>query len=80
MMRGKPVIGPNYGAPTEFIRHGEHGLLVNPEDPEAVAAALVELLDSPQRARRMGEAAREWVIGEYSYLRFVERLGALLHE
>ena len=80
MMRGKPVIGPNYGAPTEFIRHGEHGLLVNPEDPEAVAAALVELLDSPQRARRMGEAAREWVMGEYSYLRFVERLGTLLRE
>jgi glycosyltransferase involved in cell wall biosynthesis len=80
MMHGKPVIGPNYGAPTEFIRHGEHGFLVNPEDPEAVAAALVELLDSPQRARRMGEAAREWVMGEYSYPRFVERLGALLHE
>jgi len=80
MMRGKPVIGPNYGAPTEFIRHGEHGLLVNPEDPEAVAAALVELLESPQRARRMGEAAREWVRREYSYARFVERLDALLRD
>jgi len=80
MMHGKPVIGPNYGAPTEFIRHGEHGLLVNPEDPEAVAAALVELLESPQRARRMGEAAREWVRREYSYARFVERLDALLRD
>jgi glycosyltransferase involved in cell wall biosynthesis len=80
MMRGKPVIGPNYGAPTEFIRHGEHGLLVNPQDPEAVAAAVVELFESPERARRMGEAARAWVRREYSYRRFVERLRALLRD
>lgn len=78
MAFGKPVIGPNYGAPSEFIRHGEHGLLVDPEDPEAVAQALIQLLTSPERAHQMGESARQLVISEYSYERFRERLHQLL--
>jgi len=78
MAFGKPVIGPNYGAPTEFIRHGEHGLLVNPESPEEVAEALIQLLSSPDLARQMGEAARQWVLQEYSYSRFRERLAKIL--
>ncbi|MFQ5874898.1 MAG: glycosyltransferase, partial [Dehalococcoidia bacterium] len=75
---GKPVVGPNHGAPTEFIRNGEHGFLVDPEDPEAVAQALARLLASPERAHRMGEAGREWVMCEYSYEGFRSRLGKLL--
>lgn len=77
---GKPVVGPNYGAPAEFIRHGDHGLLVDPEDPEAVARALVELLTSPDRAVRMGQAARQWAMSEYSYDRFHDRFLGLLRK
>jgi len=78
MAFGKPVIGPNYGAPTEFIRHGEHGLLVNPTSPEEVADALITLLTQPERARRMGEVGRAWVMQEFSYERFKERVKAIL--
>jgi phosphatidylinositol alpha-1,6-mannosyltransferase len=77
MAYGKPVIAPASGAPSEFIHNGEHGLLVNPEDPAEVASALIELFTSPERARRMGEASREWVQREYSYARFCERLRGL---
>jgi phosphatidyl-myo-inositol dimannoside synthase len=80
MAFGKPVIGPDYGAPAEIIRHSEHGLLVNPEDPEAVAAALLQLLTAPAAARSMGEAASEWVKREYSYESFRRRLERLLQE
>jgi glycosyltransferase involved in cell wall biosynthesis len=74
MAFGKPVIGPNYGAPVELIRHGENGLLVEPEDPAAVAQALMRLLKSPEEARGMGESARQWVRQEYSYESFCRRL------
>lgn len=78
MARGKPVVGPRVGAPAEFIRSGEHGLLVDPEDAGKVAAALIELLEDPLRARRMGETGKNWVAQEFSFDRFCERLrGAL---
>lgn len=78
MAHGKPVVGPNVGAPTEFIRDGEHGLLVDPLNPANIAEALVELLAHPERARQMGEAGRAWVQREYSYVVFRERLRKIL--
>jgi phosphatidyl-myo-inositol dimannoside synthase len=78
MAFGLPVIGPNCGAPSGFIRHEEHGLAVDPEDAHAVAQALTRLLHAPEERRRMGAAASRWVRQEYSYESFVERLrGAL---
>jgi len=74
MAHGKPVVGPRVGAPAEFIRSGEHGLLVDPVNPGEIAAALVELLEDPARARRMGAAGKEWVAREFSFDRFCERL------
>jgi SAM-dependent methyltransferase len=44
------------------IRHGETGLIV--PSPEAFAAELRDLLDAPERALAMAEAARAWVAGE----------------
>jgi phosphatidyl-myo-inositol dimannoside synthase len=78
MAFGLPVIGPDYGAPTEIIRNGLHGFLVDPGDPWAVARALLRLLGDPEGARRMGAAASEWVRGKYSYLSFRERLQGIL--
>jgi len=78
MAFGKPVIGPNYGAPAELIRHGENGLLVDPDDPTSVAEALVRLLTNPKAAHQMGKAGSAWVRGHYSYASFRERLGELL--
>ena len=78
MAFGKPVIGPNYGAPTELIRHGERGFLVDPEDPAAVADALIHLLNTPEEAKRMGESARRWVRQGYSFNSLRQRLGELL--
>jgi phosphatidylinositol alpha-1,6-mannosyltransferase len=78
MAHGKPVVGPNVGAPTEFIHDGEHGFLVDPVNPAKLAGALVELLAHPERAREMGEAGRAWVQQQYSYDMFRERLRKIL--
>jgi glycosyltransferase involved in cell wall biosynthesis len=78
MAFGKPVLGPNYGAPAELIRDGENGLLVDPDDPTAVAQAIIKLLTNPDLARTMGQAGSERVRAHYSYERFRERLRQLL--
>ena len=78
MAHGKPVVGPNVGAPTEFIHDGEHGLLVDPVNPGQLAEALIELLSHPERSRQMGAAGREWVQQQYSYEVFRERVRKIL--
>jgi glycosyltransferase involved in cell wall biosynthesis len=78
MAFGKPVIGPKYGAPAELIRDGQSGLLVDPEDPTAVAEALLSVLSAPEHAKRMGEAASRWVRQEYSFSSLRRRLGEIL--
>lgn len=80
MAHGKPVVGPRVGAPAEFIRAGEHGLLVDPASANEVADALIELLGDPERARRMGEAARRFVTSEFSFESFCKRLRESLQE
>jgi len=74
MTFGKPVIAPNYGAPADIIRHGQHGLLVDPEDSGAIAEALTDLLTHPDKAHEMGQAGSEWLKQHYSYNSFRERL------
>jgi phosphatidylinositol alpha-1,6-mannosyltransferase len=70
MAFGKPVIGPNYGAPTEIIRDGIDGLLVEAENATSVADAIVRLLAAPEKARRMGDTGGRRVREQYSYMAF----------
>ena len=80
MAHGKPVIGPNYGAPTEFLRHGENAILVDPDNPSEVAEAVIYLLTHPGEARRMGEEGRQLVTREFTMDAMVRRLKDLLAE
>ena len=80
MAHGKPVLGPRVGAPAEFIRSGEHGLLVDPTSAGEVASALIQLIEDPVCARRMGDAGREWVFREFSFEKFCEHLREGLQE
>jgi glycosyltransferase involved in cell wall biosynthesis len=56
--RGRPVIGSRVGGIPELVRHGESGLLVEPEDPGALAEALLRVLSDPELAARLGAEAR----------------------
>lgn len=55
---GKPIVASAIGAFRELLRDGEHGRLVPPEDPDALAAALAEILADPRKAAAMGERVR----------------------
>ncbi|MFP4571439.1 MAG: glycosyltransferase family 4 protein [Desulfobacterales bacterium] len=49
-----PVISTTGGALPEVV--GDAGILVPPADPAALERAITDLLDNPQKARRLGEA------------------------
>lgn len=55
---GRPVIATRVGGLPEYIRDGETGVLVPPDQPAALAAALIEVLSRPTLRRRLEEAAR----------------------
>lgn len=54
-----PVIASDVGGLRELIRPGEDGCLVAPRDVDAMARCALELLSQPERARQMGQRARE---------------------
>lgn len=56
MACGKPVIGSAIGGITDIIVHGETGLLVPPEDSQALAAAMRRLWRDPVEREAMGSA------------------------
>ena len=59
MSCGRPGVAYRFGAPAETILDGVTGLLVEEGEVGGLAAALVELLSAPARARALGAAARE---------------------
>ncbi|WP_299363178.1 glycosyltransferase family 4 protein [uncultured Paracoccus sp.] len=63
---GLPVIAtPDNGAQQQ-IRHGESGLFVPHEDPDAVAAAILRLIRDKDLRRQLGTALRRHVRDSYS--------------
>lgn len=58
MRCGLPVVSADIpGGPREIIEHGVNGLLVERRSPEAMADALIQLIEDPKRRAAMGVAA-----------------------
>ena len=62
-----PVVASNIGAMPDLVRDGESGRLVPPDDPAALADALVALLGDPAQCRRLGERGHEIAREHYSW-------------
>jgi glycosyltransferase involved in cell wall biosynthesis len=62
MACGLPVIGCNGSGLDEIISPGENGLLVAPNDSDALAETLRSLLTNKTTRDEMGRRAREWVL------------------
>ena len=59
MAAGVPIVASDLPSIREVLRHGENALLATPGDPRAFAAAVRYLIRDPQRARQLGDRARE---------------------
>ncbi len=71
---GLAVVGGRSGGVPDAVRDGETGILVDPDDPRAVAAAINRLLADPERRERLGAAGRKAVESYYNWDRVVRDL------
>jgi polysaccharide biosynthesis protein PelF len=75
MMSGRAVVALDIGSASETL--GDTGVLVRPDDPEALAAACISLVRSPTRRRALGEAARRRALATFTTDRMVAGYRAL---
>lgn len=66
MQAGLPTLVSAVGELPYSARNGETGLVVSPDNPEALAQALVWMLSNPERLADMGAAARARVLDLFS--------------
>jgi glycosyltransferase involved in cell wall biosynthesis len=77
MALGIPVVAANAGGPVEIITDGVDGFLVNPRDPDAVAARVSALFADPDLYRAIGAAGRGTALARFSPSAYVERLASI---
>ena len=80
MAAGKPVVATGVGGIREIVEDGVSGVLVPPRKPEALAEAIVALLEDGEKAEAMGSEGRRAVRERFSVSAQVKRLEALLLE
>jgi glycosyltransferase involved in cell wall biosynthesis len=73
----RPVVATRVGSVDEVVVDGETGLLVEPEDPRAVADAVARLVTAPDEARSLAAAGRRRIAARYDV---ADGLAALVAE
>ena len=75
-----PVVATDVGGTREIVRDGKTGYLVPSGDPAALAARLIELIESSTRREDMGARARRLVLLEFSFVQQTAQYETLLQE
>ena len=75
---GVPVVAGRSGGAPETVRDGETGVVVDGWDVGAISASVSDLLADPDRAARMGQTGRRWVVDNWQWSSKAKRLGQLL--
>ncbi len=65
MAMGLPAISTNVYAIPEAVIHDKTGILVEAGDPEALAQAIIELSNDPDRRKRLSDAGRRFVLENF---------------
>jgi phosphatidylinositol alpha-1,6-mannosyltransferase len=77
---GRPVVAGRSGGLVDAVRHGETGLLVDPEDTLAIADAVVSLLENPAWAADLGRQGRTRVQQDFTWDAMGRRARGLIAE
>lgn len=67
MASALPVVATRISGNEELVEHGKTGLLVTPNDPDELADALIQLIDTPATRQRMGHAGHTLVEQHYEW-------------
>src|SRR5262245_6791462 len=73
----KPVVASAIGGIPEVIQHQRTGLLVPPNDPQALANAVVQLLRDPQSAAAWAQAGGQLIDSHYGVEQMIDRTAAV---
>lgn len=77
MAMARPIVATAVGGTPEVLAGETAGVLVPAEDPATMASAIARLLDAPELAARLGDAARRRVGEKYGARAMVRRLEAV---
>jgi glycosyltransferase involved in cell wall biosynthesis len=75
---GLPVVVTAVGGIAEQVIDGGTGLFVPQRDPEAMAAAMLELARRPELRRRLGQGGRQRAVQCYDAARQTRRIERVL--
>ncbi|MBI1870453.1 MAG: glycosyltransferase family 4 protein [Chlamydiae bacterium] len=74
---GVPVVASNVGGISEVVVDGKTGILVPPQDSQALERTLNKMLEDPALARHMGSQGREHVSQKFNLDRMTDKVIAL---
>lgn len=77
MAMGKPVVGTRVGGVPEAVKDGISGILVEPDNPDALADTIVKLLSDRQKARMMGAEGRKIIEQNFTIEKMSEKMCSL---
>lgn len=73
----KPVVASEVGGIVDVIKDGQTGLLVPEKNPEAIAEAVLRLLNEPEFAQRLGEQGFVYARDYFDWDRIMDRYDAI---
>jgi glycosyltransferase involved in cell wall biosynthesis len=77
MVMKRPVVATNVGGIPEVVKDNITGLLIAPCDHKALAGAIIKMLTDRERAKHMGELARDYVYYKFSQELMLEKINHL---
>jgi glycosyltransferase involved in cell wall biosynthesis len=69
-----PVVSTTVGAIDEAVIDGETGIMIEPKNSPALAAALKQLIDNPDQRQQFGQAGRMRIENNYSAKHMVDAM------
>jgi glycosyltransferase involved in cell wall biosynthesis len=72
MAAGKAIVATDVGGAQEVLTHQETGILITPGSSSAIALAIADLLNHPQKRARLAASAKDHVAQEFGVERMVE--------
>jgi glycosyltransferase involved in cell wall biosynthesis len=63
----KPIIYCGDGEPVGLIKKANCGVVVEPENPKALAEKIIEMVENPSLVKKLGQNGREFVVKNYAW-------------
>jgi glycosyltransferase involved in cell wall biosynthesis len=80
MAAGRAIVASRVGGIPEAVEDGKTGILVPPQDAQALARAIAFLLDNPEQTREMGQAGRRKAEELFDEKKMIDRICSLYEQ